>query len=432
LGAKYGFGKSTRKRLGTWVQESLHEHNFLDYTKVDTMQSAFLWYFFVYKPNSLVTAINQVLYLKGPLYETRKEALNNTTKYGKDKSLNIFQFIFQLKKMFTGNNDNIVNNWENEIKLGNVPDPDILPNRKKEMIKDITNKSEPNFSRIEKYFKKALWFGIDSNDIVEMNALISLASLDDLIKYEENEFKKLIQDLIHFNYTQQPGTIKVFYGNELYKFLEKQNFVYSEYNLEYSKLYFSIIKNLPSNIEYNEKENLNELIKKLTKTFLSKEYTADVLKDNEGLQLVLTHILSLNEWNNEFKLKYSQQIFSDNFFKFQNQKLLAIFEKSPNNLPELKNIIYTQKSECSILLKLEVGSLITFVKFLETQDQTHTFKAISFLHFRYLLDKTFEEKNDLFKTTNFEDWFSENSKNKEFLFKFEKNFKEQIFKEFDY
>jgi hypothetical protein len=430
-GAKSSWFKSTRKNLGNWVQESLHEHNLLDYTKVDTMESAFLWYFLVYKPESFELVLHQFKYLEGQLFNKRKEALLNKKKYGKEKNLNILEFISALQLIFSSaDDDKIIELWKIAIKSGDVPDPNI--ENYNHVIGDINVKDPKTFINMENAFKEALWFGIDSNDVVEINALIALLSLDTIIKDEQNEFKKLIQDLIHFNYAQQPGSVKVFYGNQLYELIKKENFVYSERNLEYSKLYFSIIKNLPSNIEYQPTEDLNVLIKKLTNIFLSTEYTADVLKNDKGLQLVLTHILSLNEWNNDFKLKHVKKEFSDKFYNFQKQELLKIFSPLSKNLDTLKFKIYMQKSECSTLLKLDPNSLQLFEEYLETKEQKKFFMAFSYLHLTYLSNKNFDDKEILFNKKNFDNIISDISTNETISSIFYKNLKEQIFKEFDY
>ena len=434
LGTKNGFGASTRKSLANWVQESLHEHNLLDYTRVDTMQSAFLWYFLVYKPETFETVKDDIQSIDDDLFKTRKEILLGKENYtiqnnNKIQKTNIISFIIFLQNTIFNNTYSIeqkVLQWELLITNKFLQDPGI-----KDKAKIISNLYFGGpWKNIEKNFKKALWFGIDANDIVELNGLLCLNNYDSFNKNDEREFKKLIQNLNYFNFLHPPESVKGYYGRLLDNELKNISYKYNNTTKEYLDLYYIILQNLPNTITTNDK-TLPDLIKTLTNRYLLREYTSENLKDEKGLQLTLTHILNLNEWNDQFKLKHANlEKFSDDFYIFLKTQLNTDFDKLLNNLDELKLKIYKQKSEFSTLFKLEQHYLLEIDKTIRNNYPM----AQLFLQYRYLYDKKLDEKvkEGFFTNGNFEFFYSEYIKNKVYSDLFDKNLQEQVFKEFDY
>lgn len=429
FGVKKGFGASTRKRLVNWVQESLHEHNLLDYTKVDAMESAFLWYFLIYKPTAFDTVENEIKQLDDELFYQRKNQLFNQKKYlingTNGPKGNILQFIKLLQNnIFSPQiqiNDRVLG-WENLIENKILPDPDI-----QDKAKNLQNLYLQNvdWKTIQQNFKDALWFGIDANDIVEINGLICLEMLNTFIKHDENEYKKLIQDLASFNYSQDSKTHTFVIGNELYKEFEKINFQYTLANLKNLKLFFNIVTNLPEHamqgFDYPS-FNFDNLTSFLTKRYFGTETNRDALIKDDTLQLSLIHILSLNRLKDQFVKKYEHNDGVKQWIEeLYNYQINALKEKYPilmQNIDELKYFIYKQKSEFSTLVRLDEKQL---------KDILNTTPIIKTAYTNAVYVSSKDPNNELLKAYNIQN-IETFTKHKVFIDLLRK----EVFKEFDY
>ena len=286
--------------------------------------------------------------------------------------------------------------------------------------------NNPDFSRIEKNFKKALWFGIDSNDIVEINALNSLASLDLIIQEQENEFKKLKEDLNYFIWKQTSNTPKRFYGEILLKVYE--NISFTEDNLNYLLLYFKIVQNLPADVETPTNANLQSLVFYLTQRFMKVSYNTEALLHNDSLQLALFHILNLYEWNIQFKQKFPSKK-NDEFFdqlrETQVNEFKKNYDQNKTNVKEFKYFIYKQKSECLTLSKLQG-------KDIERLFQNPIEIAMLYLNYVYLSNKDFDGKEKILGAVTDINFLETYQKGQDFQRSFLIELRKELFKQFDY
>jgi hypothetical protein len=449
LVVKYGVeggwipGVTNAKQIVNWAQKELHRHNIIDFTQVDAMESAFLWYLFVVQPEAMNTIERQLKSVEtDTLHSTRLDKIRNDLKYANKN--NIFNFLKTLQQEFKKDNNEIVEFWNKEIKNGYLPNPNLTLKEQEYIINDIKDtKLYSNDSKttnikklltIQKAFEKALWFGIDANDVVEINGLIATSAIIEMANQESKLYHDKRKELYNFFLIQPENSPKRALSNMLGIFTA----VFSVDNLDVLIIIFDIIKNLPNFDENTQKdmiikannvktiEEFKAFIPYISQLILGFAISFEQLINNDNVQLLFLHTMFLQN----LRLNHCVNKLKKNVYICL---LLADYERnnhynfnSVNNIPynELKLLLYSQKAQLFYLStttdKIDEN--------ININNATITSDDIEKICYLYLMTRNFDGKEQLEQLiTNNPNEFSRIISSD--LFK--TNFNEQIMKQFD-